>query len=204
MVITLVPVDWKHNLNNACDYLFKGYLSLYSASKESLWRQTFPRCAQLTQEQNVQKANKLLHCIQPPELLLSTLWHFAKKKSIFFFCCSYTPPPFLPPSGALCERQRNFIEKMEGTGKTRVPGGVLQGFRLHQRLPFSAGRWTHNGKMSVAAVTRISHWLGFGRGWGEGVVVGVEGNGGVRGGVASSGTLTTSSTKNQLLCLSEL
>lgn len=135
----------------------------------------------------------------PPKLLLSTLWHFAKKrkKSIFFSAAATLLPPSLPlslpPPTALCERererQRNFIEKMEGTGKTRVPGGVLQGFRLHQRLPFSAGRWTHNGKMSVAAVTRTSHWLGFGRGWGEGVV-GVGGWRGVWGGVASSGALT--------------
>lgn len=115
----------------------------------------------------------------PPKLLLSTPWHFAKKKEKkFFFSAAATllPPslPSLPPSllhRSVRERQRNFIEKMEGTGKTRVPGGVLQGFRLHQRLPFSAGRWTHNGKMSVAAVTRTSHWLGFrerGEGWVEG------------------------------------
>lgn len=116
----------------------------------------------------------------PPKLLLSSLWHFSKKGGgeVFFFFPAATllppslPPPPLPPHCSLSERmrQRNFIEKMEGTGKTRVPGGVLQGLRLHQRLPFSAGRWTHNGKMSVAAVTRTSHWLGFGRGWGEGVI----------------------------------
>lgn len=118
----------------------------------------------------------------PPKLLLSTLWHFAKKKkkSIFSLLQLHSSPlPYPAPSLHRSlwerERQRNFIEKMEGTGKTRVPGGVLRGFRLHQRLPFSAGRWTHNGKMSVAAVTRTSHWLGFG--WGEGVV-GVEGYGG--------------------------
>lgn len=105
----------------------------------------------------------------PPKLLLSTLWHFARKrrkKCIYFSFAATLRSLFLslPPYLCVSERQRNFIEKMEGTGKTRVPGGVLQGFRLHQRLPFSAGRWTHNGKMSVATVTRTSHWLGVGRG----------------------------------------
>ncbi len=38
------------------------------------------------------------------------------------------------------ERHRNFIEKMEGTGKTRIPSGALTGVGLQQRLPFSAGR----------------------------------------------------------------
>lgn len=150
------------------------------------WVENPPLCTLLTLEQNVQKANKLLHCIcTPTQLPLSlqnssfqpsdTLQWKGRKKNVFF-CCSYTPPS-LPPSLSrslpsplsVRERQRNFIEKMEGTGKTRVPGGVLQGFMLHQRLPFSAGRWTHNGKMSVATVTRTSHWPGFGSGWGEGV-----------------------------------
>lgn len=78
--------------------------------------------------------------------------------------CFTAAASLLPLRRCAGERERNFIEKMEGTGKTRVPGGVLQGFRLHQRLPFSAGRWTHNGKMSVAAVTWTSHWLDFERG----------------------------------------
>lgn len=53
----------------------------------------------------------------------------------------FLSPLFLPHSPPpLSEKQRNFIEKMEGTGKTRVPGGMLRGFRLHQRLPLSAGR----------------------------------------------------------------
>lgn len=127
--------------------------------------------------------NSLLASKTPPFNPL-TLCSEKEEKKKFFFCCSYTPPslppsflPSLPPSLSrslpsplsVRERQRNFIEKMEGTGKTRVPGGVLQGFMLHQRLPFSAGRWTHNGKMSVATVTRTSHWPGFGSGWGEGV-----------------------------------
>lgn len=60
------------------------------------------------------------------------------KKSVFPLAA--TPPPLPPFPPSFSERQRNFIEKMEGTGKTRVPGGMLRGFRLHQRLPLSAGR----------------------------------------------------------------
>lgn len=137
------------------------------------------------------KGKQTLHCIcTPTQLPLSlqnssfqpsdTLQWKGRKKKFFSAVATPLPPSFLPslppslsrslPSPlSVRERQRNFIEKMEGTGKTRVPSGVLQGFMLHQRLPFSAGRWTHNGKMSVATVTRTSHWPGFGSGWGEGV-----------------------------------
>lgn len=41
----------------------------------------------------------------------------------------------IPPS-FLNGRQRNFIEKMEGTGKTRNPRGQLPGVGLQRRLPF--------------------------------------------------------------------
>lgn len=117
---------------------FAFLVSLGIASEKSCWKKTPPRCAQLTLEQNVQKANKLYldsdRASETPPFNSLTLCD--EKQS-----CSSTPPSSssLPPL-SVRERQRNFIEKMEGTGKTRVPGGVLQGFRLHQRLPFSAGR----------------------------------------------------------------
>lgn len=47
-----------------------------------------------------------------------------------FILLSVFSPPLLSSTSSKAVRHRNFIEKMEGTGKTRIPIGVLQGVGL--------------------------------------------------------------------------
>lgn len=86
-------------------------------------------------------------------LFFSQLSSFSNHFLLFFLTSpSAAPPCFLLSSALLslslsstssCSflrsvkgRQRNFIEKMEGIGKTRIPSGALGGVGFQQRLPF--------------------------------------------------------------------